>query len=108
LNRTLGSKSPGGPESLYPPPTRPPETVSVMYTHTVEGPSVKQSDWLSSIAKKWYGDMLLWPIIFDFNRTAQFSNPNVIVVGQRIKVPFINNMTPAQLADYRKRGLNWK
>ena len=52
--------------------------------------------------------MLLWPVLFDFNRSVQYSNPNVIVVGQRIKVPFINNMTPTQLADYRKRGLNWK
>jgi len=29
-------------------------------------------------------------------------------VGQRIKVPFINDKTPAQLADYRKRGTNWR
>lgn len=95
-------------ESLYPPPTRPPETVSLMGTHTVEGPKIEKHDWLSSIAQKYYGDPLLWPILFDFNKGPDFTNQNKMYVGQRVKVPFANEMTPAELEAYRKRGRNWR
>ncbi|MBK9154788.1 MAG: LysM peptidoglycan-binding domain-containing protein [Chloracidobacterium sp.] len=96
------------PESLYPPPTRPPEMESVMFTHEVSGPAVKKEDWLSSIAYKWYGDFLLWPILWDYNKSASFTDPNKIKVGQRIKVPFITNKTANELSQYKQRGRQWK
>jgi hypothetical protein len=96
------------PEELYPPPTRPPEMAPLMYTHTVAGPKIEKHDWLSSIAGKWYGDVLLWPILFDFNRGPDFTNQNKMYVGQRVKVPFITDKTPAEIKAYRKRGLDWQ
>lgn len=95
-------------ESLYPPPTQPPEMVSLMGTHTVEGPRIEKRDWLSSIAGEYYGDVLLWPILFDFNKGPDFTNQNKMYVGQRVKVPFIDDKTPEEIAEYRKRGLNWR
>ena len=52
--------------------------------------------------------MLLWRILFDFNKGPDFTNQNKMYVGQRVKVPFIDKKTPAEIAVYRKRGLNWK
>lgn len=86
----------------------PPDMEPVLFTHVVEGPKVEEKDWLSNIAKKWYGDMLLWPIIFDYNKSPDFTNPNKILVGQIIKVPYINDKTAEQLSVYRQRGLNWR
>ena len=105
FERKYGKNGPPGPEALYPPPVRPPETVSVMGVHTVEGPSIKYEDWLSNIAKKWYGDMLLWPVLFDFNRGPDFSNPNKMYVGQRVKIPFINDKSQDEIKAYRKEGM---
>lgn len=96
------------PDELYAKPVRPPEMVSVMGVHTIEGPEIQKKDWLSSIAGNWYGDLLLWPILFDFNKDPDFTNPNKMYVGQRVKIPFINELTPAQIKAYRQRGYNWK
>lgn len=96
------------PESLYPPPRRLPDTVSVMGVHTIEGPGIQKKDWLSSIAGQWYGELLLWPALWDFNKGTDFTNPNKMYVGQRIKIPFINEKSPAELAEYRRRGRNWQ
>jgi len=96
------------PEALYPPPTRPPDTVSVMDVHTIEGPGIQKKDWLSSIAGKYYNDVLLWPVLWDFNKGPDFTNPNKMYVGQRIKIPFINNKPPDELKRYRQRGYNWQ
>jgi hypothetical protein len=76
-------------------------------THTV-GSQIREQDWLSNIAKKWYGDMLLWPVLFDFNQSAVFSNPNHMKPGQAIMVPSISDLTPDQRRIYRQRGLNWR
>ena len=96
------------PESVYPPPVRPPETVSVMGVHTIAGPGIQRKDWLSSIAGQWYGDVLLWPALWDFNKGPDFTNPNKMYVGQRIKIPFINDKPAAELTALRRRGYNWK
>jgi hypothetical protein len=108
FEKTLGSKAPPPPKSLYPSPTRPPEMAPLMFTHQVRGPRVEKYDWLSSIAERWYGDKLLWTVLFDHNKGPGFTDPNKINVGLRIKVPFITDKTPAELAAYRSRGLNWR
>lgn len=104
----LRDKAPPRPEDLYSAPVRPPEMPSLMFTHTVEGPRIQEKDWLSNIAKKWYGDVLLWPVLFDFNKGPDFTNPNKMYVGQRVKVPFITDKTPAEIAEYRRRGYDWR
>ncbi len=94
-----------------PQPTTPSEPMPqrpLKHTHRVVGPVVQKRDWLSSIAQQWYGDVLLWPILFDYNRDASFTNPNKIVVGQIIKVPDISDQTPQQRNEYRQRGRNWR
>jgi hypothetical protein len=96
------------PESLYPPPVRSPETVSVMGVHTIDGPGIQKKDWLSNIAGKWYGDVLLWPALWDFNKGPDFTNPNKMYVGQRIKIPFLNEKPAEEIKALRQRGYNWK
>lgn len=96
------------PESLYPPPMHPPDTVSVMGVHTISGPVIQKKDWLSSIAGHWYGDLLLWPALWDFNKGPDFTNPNKMYVGQRIKIPFIDKKSPDEIKRYRQRGYNWQ
>ncbi|MEO7674939.1 MAG: hypothetical protein ABIU09_12785 [Pyrinomonadaceae bacterium] len=96
------------PESLYPPPTRPPETVSVMGVHTIDGPGIQKKDWLSSIAGQWYGDLLLWPALWDFNKGPEFTNPNKMYVGQRIKIPFLDKKSSDEIMRYKQRGYNWQ
>ncbi len=89
-------------------PVQPVQQLPLKHVHSVTGPRVERHDWLSSIAQKWYGDMLLWPILFDYNRDTAFTNPNKIVVGQTIKIPDISAKTPDQLNEYRSRGRNWR
>ena len=101
----VGSQPPKAPA---PAPIRLPDTVSVMGVHTIEGPGIQKKDWLSSIAGQWYGELLLWPALWDFNKGTDFTNPNKMYVGQRIKIPFINEKSPAELAEYRRRGRNWQ
>ena len=108
FERKYGAGGFPSPESLYPPPVQQPYPESVMGVHTVEGPGIKYEDWLSNIAKKWYGDMLLWPILFDYNKGPDFMNPNKMYVGQRVKIPFILDKTTDELKAYRKRGYDWR
>ena len=97
------------PAIVQPTPVVPPtQPGTLMAVHTVKGPKIQYEDWLSNIAKKYYGDMLLWPILFDFNKGPDFSNPNKMYIGQRVKVPFIDKITPVERAAYRKRGYDWR
>jgi LysM repeat protein len=48
--------------------------------------TVKPGDSLSKIAKEFYGDMKLYPKIFEANRD-QLSDPDKINVGQVLKIP---------------------
>lgn len=95
------------PEELYSAPVRPPEMAATMFTHEI-GARIERKDWLSVISEKWYGDLLLWPIIFDFNRSAEFPHPKQMKPYMRIKVPFLPEMTKEQRIAVRQRGLNWK
>jgi hypothetical protein len=70
---------------------------------------IRNEDCLSSIAKVWYKDALLWPIIFDHNKSKKFDNPNKLTYGQLIEVPNIEGFyTAAEKEAYRKRGLDWR
>jgi nucleoid-associated protein YgaU len=47
---------------------------------------VQKGETLSKIAQKYYGDASLYPKIFEANRDS-IKDPNVIRVGQRIRIP---------------------
>ncbi|HUL71613.1 MAG TPA: LysM peptidoglycan-binding domain-containing protein [Vicinamibacterales bacterium] len=47
---------------------------------------VKKGDTLSKIAKEFYGDASLYPKIFEANKD-QLSNPDLIRVGQKLRIP---------------------
>ncbi len=49
--------------------------------------SVKPGDWLSKIAKTYYGDMHKWPVIFEANRDVIGKDPNLIRPGQNLLIP---------------------
>jgi hypothetical protein len=69
-------------------------------------------DWLSKISQREYQEKakpeLLWPIIHDANREAIGKNPNVVKPGIKLTIPDISAYSEAQLAEIRKRGLNWR
>lgn len=58
---------------------------------------VVPSDSLSAIAKAQYGDMELWPIIYERNRETIGSNPDRISVGQTLLLPAKNKLTAEQI-----------
>jgi nucleoid-associated protein YgaU len=47
---------------------------------------VQRGDSLSKIAKEFYGDMSLYPKIFEANRDI-LDDPNKIKPGQRLRIP---------------------
>jgi nucleoid-associated protein YgaU len=84
------------------------------YWYTVRQ-GIPREDWLSVRAERHYGDMLLWPLIFEATRTEErklgtvrFVNQNKLWAGQKIFVPDISGFTPEQRAAARARGRDWK
>ncbi len=67
--------------------------------------TVVSGDSLSLITGRLWGDVLLWPILYDANRAVVGSNPNLIKPGQRLTVPDIGKYSSAQLADARRRAV---
>ncbi len=53
---------------------------------SVEYYTVAKGDWLSKIAKKFYGDAKKWDVIFEANREV-IKNPDLIYPGQKIRIP---------------------
>ena len=47
---------------------------------------VVAGDTLSAIAQTWYGNVTLWPRIYEANRN-QIMDPNLIFVGQVLRIP---------------------
>lgn len=47
---------------------------------------VRKGDTLSKIAEQYYGDMTLYPKIFEANRDV-LDDPNRIYPGQRLRIP---------------------
>ena len=66
--------------------------------------TVVSGDSLSLITGRLWGDVLLWPILYDANRAVVGSNPNLIKPGQKLTVPDIGKYSSAQLAEARNRG----
>lgn len=58
---------------------------------------VVSGDSLSAIAKALYGDMDLWPIIYERNRDTVGNNPEKIRVGQTLQIPAKDKLTPEQI-----------
>jgi nucleoid-associated protein YgaU len=54
--------------------------------HGFEQYTVAPGDTLSQIAQHKYGDLNLWPVLFDANRD-ELSNPDLIFPGQVLRVP---------------------
>jgi hypothetical protein len=103
---TVSEHAPGGALRyiLVPPfPTAPDKPV----IHEI-GAVVTKADWLSSLAGRFYNDMLLWPIIFDKNKSATFTNPNAVRPRQKIEIPPLPTLTPAKREEIRARGRNWQ
>ncbi|MFQ6113741.1 MAG: LysM peptidoglycan-binding domain-containing protein [bacterium] len=48
--------------------------------------TVQKGDWLSKIAKKFYGDVMKYSEIFEANQKI-IKNPNLIYPGQRLRIP---------------------
>jgi hypothetical protein len=74
----------------------------------VQQATVAAGDSISKIAQRCYGDMLLWPVIYDANRATVGANPNLVRPGQTLTVPDIGSFTPSQLNAARQRGRNWR
>lgn len=70
--------------------------------------TVVSGDSLSLIAGRFYGDVLLWPVVYDSNRSVVGPDPNLIHPGQKLKIPDIGGYSNSQLAHARNRGKNWK
>lgn len=83
---------PGGGPSVGPtPPTQAP------FEYGLDTYIVQPGDSLSKIARKLWGDPMLWPMLFGANR-HQIQNPNLIYPGQALIVP---RVAPQQMAQYR-------
>jgi len=68
--------------------------------------TVVSGDSLSLIAGRFYGDVLLWPVIYDANKSVVGPNPNLIKPGQKFTIPSISGYSQAQLNAIRQRGKN--
>ena len=51
--------------------------------------TIQKGDSLSKIAKKYYGDAMKYPVLFEANREV-IKNPDLIYPGQVVRVPKIN------------------
>jgi LysM repeat protein len=58
--------------------------------------TVRSGDTLSSIAQRFYGNPADWPFLYHVNE-SEIANPNVIYVGEKLKVPYD---PPANAASY--------
>jgi nucleoid-associated protein YgaU len=69
---------------------------------------VVSGDSLSAIAGRFWGDVLLWPILYDANKKVVGSDPNKIYPGQKLTIPDIKKYSQKQLSDARTRGRDWR
>jgi hypothetical protein len=69
---------------------------------------VASGDTLSALARKHYGSVEYWPLLWDANRSTVGSNPNRISPGMRLNVPPLRSFTQLQLADARQRFSSWR
>ncbi len=84
------------------------------YWYTVKA-GLPKEDWPSSRAGADYGDVLLWPLIFEATREQErqsggvkWANQNKLHTGQRIFVPDISGYPQAKISAARTRGKDWR
>lgn len=65
---------------------------------------VAPGDSLSAIAKAQYGDMDLWPIIYERNQEAIGPNPDKIAVGLSLQLPAKDKLTPEQIKQAKQNA----
>jgi hypothetical protein len=63
---------------------------------------VVSGDSLSALAKAYYNDMDLWPVIFDRNQDTIGSNADRIKAGQSLLIPAKQKLTPDQIKRARQ------
>lgn len=54
---------------------------------------VAHGDWLSKLAKHYYGNWRKWPVLYEANRKLIGDNPNLIRVGQQLWIPELPRVT---------------
>ena len=70
--------------------------------------SVARGSSLSLIAKAQYGDVALWPLIYDLNKDKIGPNPNVVQPGTKLLLLPLETYSASELAEARKRSPTWK
>lgn len=70
--------------------------------------TVASGDSLSVISGRFWGDVLLWPILYKANRQTVGPNPNRIAVGIKLRVPNIKGYSSQELEQARSEGRNWR
>ncbi len=76
--------------------------------------TVKAGDWLSKIARAYYGEILLYPKIFDATNAADagtynhIANPNLIEIGWKVCIPHLEQTKAVQVNyDFRRGAQGW-
>ncbi|MBL0726386.1 LysM peptidoglycan-binding domain-containing protein [Piscinibacter sp. HJYY11] len=78
---------------IAPPPPVPVAAVSQVGTvHTVVA-----GDSLSLLAEKYYGDMSLWPVIYNANKGTIGPDFNLLAIGQALTIPDRAKLTDAEI-----------
>jgi nucleoid-associated protein YgaU len=54
---------------------------------------VRSGDWLSKMARTYYGNMYKWPVIYEANRKVIGRNPNLLRPGQKLIIPDLPRTT---------------
>jgi hypothetical protein len=55
---------------------------------------VVPGDTLSGLARKYYGDAKLWPILYKFNQEAIGQDPALLKVGMVLEIPDLDQLSP--------------
>jgi len=71
-------------------------------THTVAA-----GDWLSKLAIRYYKDMLLWPLIYDYNVNLIGPDYNRLMPGTVLQIPDPSSYSAADLTQARDRARHW-
>jgi nucleoid-associated protein YgaU len=79
----------------------PPVVKSPPRTHIV-----RPGDWLSKLAKAYYGDINKWPLIQDANSQI-VRDPNKLKVGTQLVIPDLSGISPGHLANAEHRARQW-
>jgi LysM repeat protein len=70
--------------------------------------TVAHGDTLSALARKYYGSVEYWPLIWDVNKDTVGPNPNRITPGMTLAMPALSAFGEREKADARRRHSTWK